>query len=423
MPNPGTFRSRRTDGVMSALRAESPRANPVADRAPLEARVLLACAKAQLTEGERDRLSALLAAPVDWETLHALAARHGLAQLLFFHLDALPPTSPATLPAAQFTRLWAFYEAARHRNAAMTLELLRVIDLLEANGIPALPYKGPALADALYGDVALRDFGDLDIVLRRDDIRAARALLERHGYRPEYPLSPAMDDALLDSPAQYHYALVHEKSHLLLELHWKTDALYPVEAALAHAWWADASRAELHGREIRRLPAEALLLVLLIHGTKHRWHRLAWLADVAEMIRRHPSLDWTWIERTARRFGCERRMAIGLHLARTLLDAPLPARIAARLDAMRLDAIATRIVAPLFAPSPPEPGALSSLHTDLRLYERHAHKLRHLANVTLAPSLVEWTRWPLPRALHCLYLPLRLGRLVRKYALMLAARA
>lgn len=405
---------------MPALHPESPAARMpgvLADCIPLEGRVLLACARAQLTDRGRARLPALFAAPIDWERLNELGARHGLSQLLFFHLDSLPATDAKHVPAAQFTRLWSLYESARHRNAAMALELLRVIDLLEWNGIPALPYKGPALAEALYGDVGLRDFGDLDILLRHVDIARARALLARHGYRPEYPLSPAMDDALLHSRAQYHTALVHQKSHLMLELHWKTDALYPVETALPAPWWTLTSCATLLGREVRRLPAEALLLALLIHGTKHHWHRLAWLADVAEMIRQEDQLDWSWIERKAGDFGCERRMAIGLHLAHALLDAPLPERIAARVAAMRLDAIAATMLDRAFAANAVDPGTLACLATDLRLYERPAHKLRHLANVTLAPSLIEWTRWPLPRALHCLYLPLRLGRLVKKYAL------
>src|SRR6185503_974491 len=119
----------------------------------------------------------------------------------------------------------------------------------------------------------------------------------------------------LASPAQYHFVLRHERTGLLVELHWKTDRDFAVERD-DDSWWA-ATRAGFAPHE--------LLLVLCLHGTKHYWSSLGWLVDVAELLRSHPQLDWEAIDAGTRELGCVRRVAVGLRLAQELLDAPLPA--------------------------------------------------------------------------------------------------
>ena len=76
----------------------------------------------------------------------------------------------------------------------MTRELTRISALLENNGVCVIPWKGPILAAAAYGDVALRQFGDLDILVREQDAMRAKDLLLASGYRPLYP-QPAEQEA------------------------------------------------------------------------------------------------------------------------------------------------------------------------------------------------------------------------------------
>jgi hypothetical protein len=285
--------------------------------------------------------------------------------------------------------------------------------VLEAAGIPALPYKGPALAQSLYGDVALREFADLDLLLRADDVLRAHDLLEALGYAPEYVLTARAQAAVLALKSQYHLALMHRESGIMVELHWKTDARAPVETLSDPPWWqrtADASVAHVRARSFT--PSE-LLLVLCIHGSKHHWASIGWLVDVAELLRREPQLDTEWILSAARRFGSERKLALGLRLARDLLAAPLPQRLESTADSHRaLDGVAQRIVQLAVDPRAPEVGALERLRLDLALFDRMSDRIGHAVDVVFTPTLEERDS----QELRVAHYPRRLARLLRKYA-------
>ncbi len=382
-----------------------------------EAELLLCCARLDLRPGDRERIMGLLQSGFDWAYLLEMASRHGLRPLLYRHLNAI---AAAAVPKAIFAELWGRYETTRRRNQEMAKELLRVLKLLDANGIAAIPYKGPALAASTYGDLALREFGDLDILLRPQDILPAKALLLAQGYRPKYPLKPAVEAAFLRSPGQYHLVLVHGASAVMLELHWMTDPDYPVGSIADGEWWAALGIADLLDGKVRCFPTRELLLILCLHGTRHYWASVGGLVDVAELIRQRRETDWAWIMATAQELGCERRLAVGLHLAQCLLGTPLPEEIRRRIaqnPAARN--LATSMAGTLFAADFGEMSSFARLRLNLSLYERTHQKFRHCVNNLLAPGLVEWSQWPLPRALFLLYVPMRVIRLIKKYGLML----
>ena len=128
---------------------------------------LLSCARVDLLEAQAQHLRQLLMRPLDWNRLVALAARHGLLPLLARHLQTLPAD---TIPAAVSESLRVHQHAVALRNLGLSGELVRVLRLFAEHGIAALPFKGPTLAQFAYGDPALREFGDLDLLLRPRDV-------------------------------------------------------------------------------------------------------------------------------------------------------------------------------------------------------------------------------------------------------------
>jgi len=364
--------------------------------------LLVVCARLRLDPRDEERLCALIEQPLDWARVLRLAAWHGLRPLLRRHLE--PVATDALRPV--LAELWAETEDIARHNAALAAELAAISELFALHGVRALPYKGPTLAAAIYGDVSMREFGDLDILLPRADVRRAGELLTARGYRPEYPLAPAAEAGFLASPAQYHFVLRHERTGLLVELHWKTDRDFAVERD-DDSWWA-ASRAGFAPYE--------LLLVLCLHGTKHYWSSLGWLVDVAELLRSHRHFDWEAINARSRELGCVRRVAVGLRLAQDVLDVRLPDGVnplAVDSSGLRLARhLAERMLDPDASPL----GPWDALRLDMASCERPTQRLRLLGHNVFAPSLVEWSRWPLPRRLAFLYPVLRVGRLGAKYA-------
>lgn len=393
------------------------------DRARLspEAQILLACARLDLTDADRDGLAQALAPGRDWGWLTDLAERHGLRPLLYRHLDA---EAAERVPRQTLVDLWTHYERRALTNRLMAEELLRVLGALEQAGIPALPYKGPVLAASLYGDVALREFGDLDILLRPHQVLAAKAVLQAHGYHPLYDLTPAVEAAFLASRAQYHLVMVHGESSISVELHWMSDPDFPVEHIDDERWWAELGQVAVAGGRVPCFSNRELMLVLCLHGSKHHWTGLGWLVDVAELARRQSRADWDWILARAKALACERRLALGLYLAGEWLGAPLPPDVRRHAAAVSaVPELAGKLSATWFTREPHTWGSVSSLRLDLKLDDRGGLRLRHLANVLLTPSLAEWSTWPLPRVLHVLYLPLRLVRLLWKYGTRSATHA
>lgn len=377
-----------------------------------EAELLLACARVALPAEARERIARLAGGSIDWPRFLAIATNHGLMPLAYEHLNA---AAAHALPKPVLVTLWQWRERTARRNAAMAGELLAILAAFEAASIEAIPYKGPALAQSLYGDVGLRHFGDLDILLRRADVPRAKACLLARGYAAQYALAPDAEDAFLRSRAQYHLSLVHDARSIMVELHWKTDPDTAVEPIDDAAWWKGLRRAPLAGGEVRAFSPSELLLILLVHGSKHRWSSLGWLVDVAELVRRDADIDWRWIASRAAALRCERRVGLGLRLAHRWLEVPVP-------DAMRPLADLPGVVESCDAieregvgAEPANEGAAAMLRANLALYDTAGQRLAHVVNTVFTPSLVEWTRWPLPRQLFFLYPPLRLARLAAKH--------
>src|SRR5207247_2195984 len=156
------------------------------------------------------------------------------------------------------------------RNLRFAGELLRLLELFEGEGIAAVPFKGPVLAVAAYGDIALRESRDLDILVRRGDVQHAKQLLLSRGYRPELSVEAGHDAALLASG--YHYPLRRDDG-LAVELHWNLaprEFPYPVDLEEV---WTRLRPVRLGGRTVCTLASEDLLLFLCAHGAKHCWWR------------------------------------------------------------------------------------------------------------------------------------------------------
>jgi hypothetical protein len=382
----------------------------MADALPAEAQLLLACARRSVDGDAQAHVAASLARIGDWDRLLQLAERHSLRPQLFKQLAGVPG-----LPGQFESRLWQHAEQLRARNHVMEGELAAIVGDMEGEGLRVACHKGPVLARLAWGDPGLREYGDLDVLVASEDLERAREVLRRRGFHAKYPLSAAAERALLASPAHYHLMLVHERTGLLVELHWRTDAQFPVEDSADPAWWSSLGRLAIGGRECAILPPRESLLALLIHGSKHHWDSLLWLADVAELLRAATADERSWLLARASAMRVRRRVALGLMLAARHLGPDWPEFTQAwprEQAAMRADAQA--IAGRWFQAESDAPGRWQRLGFELRLCDSARQRLRTVVDVVLRPGLEEWSRWPLPPHLFILYVPGRAIRLLAK---------
>jgi hypothetical protein len=383
-----------------------------------EARLLLCCARTSLSPALAGQLGELVRAGLDWPRLLRLAQDHGTAPLLYWHLNRVAPDAvPA--PTRDAFREW-FYDNARH-NLLLTGELLRLLSLFTAHGVRALPFKGPTLAAFAYGNLALRQFLDLDLLVAPADLRRARELLAAEGYRSGLPLAPAREEDYLATIGQMPF--VREGRTCMVELHARIaprDFHFPLGLGRL---WPRLRPVSLNGRDVLALAGEDLLLVLCMHGAKHLWSCLGWVCDVAELLRVHPGMDWPAVAAQARLVRCERILGLGLLLAHDLLQGPVPeelVRQARSVAAVR--GLAAEVRRRLFRESD---GRLEGLHNaifQLRARERLGDGLRYALSLALTPTVADWTGFPLPAGLSFLYPLLRPARLAGKYGRRLLRR-
>jgi len=283
-----------------------------------EIELMLACVSTHLDAGRTDRINALLQGEIDWAYVFRAALDHRVIPLLYRNLHTLGGDAVPQSILKQFQS--HFYANAAH-NLLLAQELIKILRLFEGHNIIAIPYKGPVLATSVYGDLALRQFGDLDILIQKRDALNAKKLLSSQGYRLWHPRL----DGLL--PALYRIRKVYELQsadrQILVELHWSV-ASWPVRFPLDPAQlWKGAETVTLAGASVRSLAPEDLLLILCVHGSKHLWCRLGWICDIAELLRTFPGLAWEALLARAERLGGTRMLFLGLLLAHELLGAEL----------------------------------------------------------------------------------------------------
>ena len=358
----------------------------------------------RLEDGAQDAPWLEFGQAVDWDALFKLAVHHNVLALVYMRLKPLA----AKLPDAALLPFKEAYYSHALRNQRLAGRLLSVIQLLEQHGIQSLPFKGAALAVQAYGDLSLRQFLDLDLLVREQDVLAAQQVLESSGYRLEQPYKSDQAAWLLRS--SYHLRFHHPDG--LLELHWRISERCNVQGLAEDYFWDDFTTLTLLDRPLRIFSPEHSLLAVCIHGTYNHWQKLKWIADVAYLVKSHPGMDWERLLHQTGEMGFRRLVLLGLRLAQELLAAPVPEAIfqLANQDAVLRDL--AEMVQRQTLPVGVVPSALENLRFYARARERLAARLYLVADQTFLPKQADWESWPLPAPLYPLYYlyrPLRLA--------------
>ena len=301
-------------------------------------------------------------------------------------------------------------------------ELGKVLARLRDDGVAAIPYKGPVLARTAHGDLALRRFADLDVLVRRADVSRAVVALRDLGYEPRLRLTPSQERAFLAS--QCEWALDRDHGRLTVEIHWD---IVPREFALRfdlERLWRTARPQSVDGLTVLVPSPEDLLLILVVHGAKHFWARLAWLADVAALIEAHPEMDWNQLLARARQCGGARLLGIALILVADLLGAAVPPDVAQRVaNDASTTALAGQVAEWLAGAPIPSERSLEALRAAMALRERRRDRITQLWRTALTPTIEDWGSVRLPAALLPVHYVLRPFRLAAKRGVTLLGSA
>ena len=338
-----------------------------------------------------------------------LAQHHGLVPLVFRRLSAEMDASRS--PGLEALR--QLDKSNAHRTLWLTLELLNIHRHLQTRGLEVLPYKGPVLAEMLYGNVAMRQFSDLDLLIRSSDLAAIKEALADLGYEPGLRLEKAAERDYLKSG--YEYTFDGARGRNLLELKWQILPRFYSVGFDVNEFFERASVVTIEGRRLRTLCDQDLMLVLCVHAAKHAWKQISWLCDIVQLARSR-QLDWAALQAKAEGLGIMRIVAVTFLLAHKLLEAAVPAELGIDID-KDAEILAERIVRLVVAEDEFDPESLAYFRLMMALRERRRDQFSFWWRLLFTPGAGEWSAVRLPELLFPLYRVVRVfrlaGRLVR----------
>jgi hypothetical protein len=368
-----------------------------------EFELLLAC-----SEPASDReagLRALLAVPLNWDRVLRCANHHRLLPALHAAV-----CTRDDVPASIRSAISARFQNHERKVLRFTAELARIWRQFEQHGIPALAHKGAALGQILYGDPVHRQFGDLDFLVRAEDVPSARSALQELGYTQKTQLSPRQEQEYLRNGYEHVFGLKAERN--LVEVQWQiVPRFYSIDFDM-EALFARSVELDLDSLRLRTLGNEDLLLVLCVHAAKHEWSQLGMLRDIATLA--GFDLDWDWIEREAQRLGIVRILALSLSLADGLFSSRLSALKSLPVGSFRVQGLAAAIQDKLTAGIEDETESLRYFRTMMQLRERWRDRRRLAWLLAATPSVGEWQSVQIPDSLFPLYRGVRAVRLLKR---------
>jgi len=346
---------------------------------------------------------------IDWAIVADEAVYHGVLPQLHRCLedtglfDILPHEVSNTIRMS--------FEHNRKRNLGLAGDLWLVLKRLEAEGITAISFKGPSLAMLAYGNLAWREFVDVDILVAERDLAKVATVLQSAGYEPHRDPSVLSDPVFVSIEREFYFT--SSRRGTMIDIQWRlSSSVLPFDVDIEDML---SNRILVHpgGKEIPTARLEDSLLLICVHGSRHHWSSLKWLTDVAGLINLNPQIDWELVLRQARALNCQRVLSHSLLLACDLMGAQLPPT----LDNFARRDRASREIAGSICETLAQPLLVPMTKFDVHRYfwklqNGPVDRFRHFFRVVFTPNVADWEFRRLPTSLKFLYWFMRPLRLI-----------
>ncbi len=280
-----------------------------------------------LRDSEAGPLAARAAGSGGWEEIINDADDQGLTPFLYRWLKR--SNADLQLPGALAERLERQFFGLAARNMMLAWELAGILRAFEDSGVPCAPLRGLALAERLYGNIAARAMGDLDLLVRKEDLPRVAGLLGGLGFR-EMDRRPGFAQA-------FSYTLEFFKDRhgwIVVEPHWTLS--YPpfVDRIDMDGVWARCVRGHVVGVETWLLGREELLLHLCLHlAHADGAAPLLWFFEVDRLLRQEQEgFDWLRVLAVARQAKLDFLLSRVLGTVKALFGTPIPGQVLGRLE-------------------------------------------------------------------------------------------
>jgi hypothetical protein len=261
---------------------------------------------------------------LNWEALVALAEDHGVLAHLTVALDA----ASATVSQEIRDRLREAQRVQAIHALRVTAELLQIVSLLKSEGLEIPVMKGPVLSVRAFGDPGRRRYGDLDFLIRHEGVLQVTRLMQKAGYQAVVP-----PESIEAGKVPGQYLFLRPETRSVIEFHSDRTLRYFPRPLPIDDFYVRRTSIEIDGHPIPALAPEDEFILICIHGTKHFWERLLWIADVAALATKPGALDWSRVQAVGNAVGAQRMVHFSLRLAQRLFSIEVPAEMKAVTEA------------------------------------------------------------------------------------------
>lgn len=237
---------------------------------------------------------------LDWDRFENIAAVNGLIPILYVSMNS------SQVPQARLERWKHISIGVSFGNQRALQATVRMLTILQEEGIPAVTLRGIAMAHRVYSDPALRPMSDVDILVPEDANGYIVDRLEAHG------LSPCK---------VRRYQFLYEVDDIVIELHWSYLTTKRYRRAADFNEWIDSRRkTQLPEGVLYFLSPEHQLLDLICHAfLHHELDSIQKLVDIAMLIHEE-DLDWNYIRLWCQNSRMTRLILFTLAVTDYLLD-------------------------------------------------------------------------------------------------------
>ena len=325
----------------------------------------------------------------DWRAIHALAVRQGVASVLYHAIRE--HAKKMEVPDDILEQMKRDYLVTAGRNLLLYRELEKLLVWFQAEAIPVVLLKGAHLAEWVYGNLALRQMADIDLLISETNLGRVEQMMLRKG-----AVADKHNVVVLQQNCHLGFRLA--PYGLRVEIHWRLLMLPGQhEQDETTELWERARPIALGRGAGLILAPEDLLLHLCLHSAKHGNEMdLRMILDLAKVVHRYEAeLDWQALTERARDWNVARAVYALLLIARKWLQAEIPDD---KLETLRPDDFDDRCLAAierLIMAADHDPHSMAVSKTVARIWAAHGLRAKFsliLQKMVISPGIASVRR-------------------------------
>ena len=297
------------------------------------------CARTNIDQELQSIVQGILSPDLDWAYFFERCQTEGLSSLIYKTLLEIDHIE-RIIPPDIWSSLRDVYYSAITKNIFIFRTLERISTCFEREGIEVMVFKGPMLAECVYGDIGLRSMGDIDILVKKEDMAKTHGILTDLGYSTSFgidfsnPLFGLYRNTLLYQMTGSMSGSIHVHWHIINSLPYHERVIQMIDMDRI---WRESIPIKLGGANLRTFSPYHQIIFLSMHILNHSFTPSILLCDIHEFLRlQKENVDWGRLVEEALEFGLSSHVYYTLYVVSTLLGTDIPEGVLNKLAPRRM---------------------------------------------------------------------------------------